>query len=765
MPNINPTLNVPQAEFLQLKNKFRAFVAGFGCMHGDTLVATAFGFKKIKGITSPTLVLSWSHKSSRFELALSGGAFPKGEANLYRVLTEQGEFVASGHHRLLCADGMYRSVESLSVGEKVFASSQNLQQTNLGGFPLSSHANDQRSFQRHASLMGRYADAARQYGQQLLAGLGIAQDTSPLHGGAQQYDHLNVGLGGLVGQECLHNHHYQQFDHHAMSGSNHHAWRHDLSDLNCLREECFAHALLNNQLQSQSPLKSSQDDSLREFDGFVCQCEELASFVVSQSNHTFVCNDTPQFAHNQQASQSEQPLNQAMQDCKFASQDHSYNCSLIKACDILSITQLDQVETYYDMQVLDNNNYVTIDGAIHHNSGKTWVGCSSLCDKSWEFPKVPLGYFAPTYPQIRDIFFPTIDEVAFDWGLKTKIYESNKEVDIYYGRQYRSTIICRSMEKPQTIVGFKIGHALIDELDVMPTVKAQQAWRKIIARMRYKQAGLVNGIDVATTPEGFKFTYEQFVKEANSSDAKRALYGMIQASTYDNEMNLPDDYISSLFESYPAQLISAYLKGQFVNLTSGAVYPDFDRVLNHTDEEIKPNENLIIGMDFNVLKMAAVVYVIRDGKPRALDELVNVRDTPTMARLINERFAGHEIVVIPDAAGQAKSSKNSSESDHQILREHGLKVEVNTTNPAIKDRINATNALILNGEGERTLLVNTNKCPRFTETLEQQIYDDFGMPDKKSGLDHVGDAGTYPLVKRFPIIKPFAKTLSLKTVY
>ena len=98
----------------------------------------------------------------------------------------------------------------------------------------------------------------------------------------------------------------------------------------------------------------------------------------------------------------------------------------------------------------------------------------------------------------------------------------------------------------------------------------------------------------------------EFVKEANSTPAKRALYGMIQASTYDNEANLPDDYISSLFESYPPQLISAYLRGQFVNLTSGAVYPDFDRKLNHTDEEIEPLELLIIGMDFNVLKMAAV---------------------------------------------------------------------------------------------------------------------------------------------------------------
>lgn len=398
-------------------------------------------------------------------------------------------------------------------------------------------------------------------------------------------------------------------------------------------------------------------------------------------------------------------------------------------------------------------------------SGKTWVGCGSVCDKSWQFPKVPLGYFAPTYPQIRDIFFPTIDEVAFDWGLKTKIYESNKEVDLYYGRQYRSTVICRSMEKPQTIVGFKIGHALVDEIDVMPEIKAQTAWRKIIARMRYKQAGLLNGIDVTTTPEGYKFTYNQFVKEANSTPEKRALYGMIQASTYDNELNLPDDYIQSLFQSYPEQLIQAYLKGQFVNLASGAVYPDFDRVLNHTNEEIKSNDVLFVGMDFNVLKMAAVIYVIREGNPYALDELVNVRDTPTMAKLLIERFPQHEMIIFPDAAGQSTSSKNASESDHRILRQNGLKIEVNSVNPAIKDRINALNSQILNSKGERRLKVNTNKCPRFTETLEQQIYDPHGMPDKTAGLDHVGDAGGYFIVKRFPIIRPViqAKPLVLPT--
>lgn len=200
-------------------------------------------------------------------------------------------------------------------------------------------------------------------------------------------------------------------------------------------------------------------------------------------------------------------------------------------------------------------------------------------------PQNKRGYFAPTYPQIRDIFYPTVEEVAHDWGLKVKIVESNKEVHFYSGRQYRGTTICRSMEKPDTIVGFKIGNALVDELDVLKADKARQAWRKIIARMRYKVDGLRNGIDVTTTPEGFKFVYNQFVKAVREKPELRSMYGLVQASTFDNEKNLPDDYIPSLTASYPPELIKAYLNGQFTNLTSGTIYHQFDRVLNNSSEE------------------------------------------------------------------------------------------------------------------------------------------------------------------------------------
>lgn len=391
-------------------------------------------------------------------------------------------------------------------------------------------------------------------------------------------------------------------------------------------------------------------------------------------------------------------------------------------------------------------------------SGKTWVGCSSMAKHFWENPRINAGYFAPTYPQIRDIFYPTMEEVAYDWGLQVDIKESNKEVHFYNGKIYRGTTICRSLDNPSSIVGFKIGHGLIDEIDILNAEKATLAWRKIIARMRYNKAGLKNGLDVTTTPEGFKFVYEQFVKQLREKPHLAKMYGLIQASTYDNAKNLPDDYIESLFESYPKQLIAAYLNGQFVNLASGTVYADFDRKLNHTDEVSKEGEPLHIGMDFNVLKMAAVVYVLRDKKMYAVDELTEVRDTPTMARLIKERFADHAIKIYPDASGQNTSSKSASESDLSILREAGFTLVVDSSNPRVKDRVMATEAMLLNGKGERRLLVNTNRCPKFTEGLEQQVYDKHGEPDKSSGVDHVNDAGTYPVVKLFPIVKKVIQT-------
>jgi hypothetical protein len=396
-------------------------------------------------------------------------------------------------------------------------------------------------------------------------------------------------------------------------------------------------------------------------------------------------------------------------------------------------------------------------------SGKTWVGCGGICKGMWEHPKINQGYFAPTYPQIRDIFYPTIEEVAHDWGLRVKINTSNKEVHFYSGRQYRGTTICRSMEIPDSIVGFKIGNALVDELDVMKAVKARQAWRKIIARMRYKVDGLRNGIDVTTTPEGFKFVYQQFVKALREDPELSTLYGLVQASTFDNAKNLPADYIPSLMRSYPPELIGAYLRGKFTNLRSGTVYHQFDRVKNNCTDEEQPGEALHIGMDFNVGKMAAIVHVIRDGLPRAVNEITKVYDTPAMIKRIQEEFwtydgrkyvPSRQIYIYPDASGDSRKSTNASTTDIAQLEQAGFNVMVDEANPPVKDRINAMNAMFCNGEGARRYLVNVNRCSVYADCLEQQIWKENGEPDKSDDVDHAPDAGGYFIYKKYPIVKP-----------
>lgn len=385
-------------------------------------------------------------------------------------------------------------------------------------------------------------------------------------------------------------------------------------------------------------------------------------------------------------------------------------------------------------------------------SGKSWAGCAANCMHMLNHPRIESGYFAPSFPHIRDIYYPTIDEVAADWGMTVRVKTSDHEVDFYGGGRYRGTTICRSMDRPETIVGFKIGHAHIDELDVMPTAKAQTAWRKIIARMRYKVAGLRNGVDVTTTPEGFRFTYQRFVQEVQKTPSLRASYGILHASTHQNAKNLPDDYISTLMDDYPPQLIEAYLHGRFVNLTSGSVYPEFSRTANHTDETMQPGEPLHVGMDFNVQRMAAVISVIRDGEPRTVAELTKIRDTPAMIAALKDRFYGHHITVYPDASGKARKTVNSTETDQKLLREAGFTVLVNHSNPAVRDRVAAVNAMILNANGQRRWRINTDLCPVTTQLLEQQAYDTNGDPTKDGTEDPI-DAVGYFLAHRYPIIR------------
>ena len=363
-------------------------------------------------------------------------------------------------------------------------------------------------------------------------------------------------------------------------------------------------------------------------------------------------------------------------------------------------------------------------------SGKSRAGTLKTIEKKKQYPGIDVAYYLPTYGLIEDIAYPNFEEALRLAGIPYVLHKSSKTIQTKLGK-----IIFRSMDNPNYIVGYEVGYSIVDEADILGLKKMNEALIKIVARNRLPLPdGASNHMDFISTPEGFEFMYQFFVKNTNKNR------NLIRARTQDNPY-LPPDYIETLSEIYTKEQLEAYLGGEFVNLTAGTVYYNFDRNLNHTDEEILPREVLHIGMDFNITNMNATIGVIRKGNPRTLAEISGVYDTMTMIEIIKKDYKSHSIVVYPDASGDSRDTA-TVETDHKLLKKAKFKVISPKSNPPVKTRVTTMNVGFKNSKDERDHLINTNNCPVLTEGLEQQAYKK-GIPDKNSGHDHITEANGY----------------------
>ena len=215
-------------------------------------------------------------------------------------------------------------------------------------------------------------------------------------------------------------------------------------------------------------------------------------------------------------------------------------------------------------------------------------------------------------------------------------------------------------------------------------------------------------------------------------------YLAIRTNFTNNYENLNEEAIKEFeklfFDDF--HYFATHILGLIPNEQGDVVYNDYSRTLCATDRLIRQGDALQIGMDFNITKMSAVVHVVENGVEHAVAELVNIYDTHTMAKTIAERYAGHKIIIYPDASGQNR--KTSGTTDVKILESFGFTVRARASNPPVRDRINVLNTKLRKGSYK----VNPYTCPELAKAFEQLKYKN-GEPDKLSGLDHVTDAAGY----------------------
>lgn len=379
-------------------------------------------------------------------------------------------------------------------------------------------------------------------------------------------------------------------------------------------------------------------------------------------------------------------------------------------------------------------------------SGKTYALIHQAVIDASTSRHALIAIYAPTYDLVRLIIAPRLQEELTDLGIE---YEYNKTENYIRTKSAQfGDFILRSLDTPERIVGYQSYRAHIDEIDILPEKQADQAWNKIMARNRQKLPNVKiqqNRVCAYSTPEGFNFVYNRWVKN------KAEGYEIVKASSRTNPF-LPDDYISSLETTYTKELVAAYIDGEFVNLTQGTVYNSYNRIAHNSNEKIIKGETLYIGCDFNVTKMAASIFVKRNGGKEfhAVEELTSMYDTPEMIEVIKSKYKDHQIIMYPDASGTNRKTNNASVSDITLLSRAGFEIRANRKNPLVKDRIISVNTAFSNG----LVYINQKNCPTIASCLEQQSYNDNGEPDKKSGKDHQNDATGYLIVYEMPVKKP-----------
>jgi len=153
-----------------------------------------------------------------------------------------------------------------------------------------------------------------------------------------------------------------------------------------------------------------------------------------------------------------------------------------------------------------------------------------------------------------------------------------------------------------------------------------------------------------------------------------------------------------------------------------------------------------------------VVFGVRENKAYALDGFA-VYDTEAVATAIM-KYKNKEIIVYPDATG-AKSTSNSSKSDIDILRGHGLNINAPKANGAVRDRINSVNRLF----AQDRLYIN-DRIEKLSYALQTQAYKDNGKPEKwdehKGGaIDDWNDALGYFIVRKFGLRDNMVKKIKV----
>lgn len=370
--------------------------------------------------------------------------------------------------------------------------------------------------------------------------------------------------------------------------------------------------------------------------------------------------------------------------------------------------------------------------------GKTHLACVEMLTRAASLQAANVWYVAPTYRMAKEIAWRQLKALTPREYVAGKPNETDLTIPLVNG----SVMALRGADNPDSLRGVGLDFVVPDEFAYIQ----REAWDDVLRPALADRGGSALFI---TSPAGHNWAYDLYLRGKEGEPGWRSW----QFTTLDGGRVSPEE-LEEARRTLDARVFRQEFEASFETL-HGRVYSNFDRDV-HIDASVEDTgAELLVGMDFNVNPMSAVIAVRAADECHVLDALeLPVSNTEEMAAELRRRYPNRRIIVCPDPSGRArKTSAPVGQTDFTILQRAGFKVRAPNVAPLVVDRENNTQALLRSADGRVRIKVHPRAKALIRGWDGLTYKEGTSQRDKTLGLDHICDAFDYMAWQEFNVLK------------
>jgi phage terminase large subunit len=372
--------------------------------------------------------------------------------------------------------------------------------------------------------------------------------------------------------------------------------------------------------------------------------------------------------------------------------------------------------------------------------GKTYLAMRELA-KQARLPNKTTFYVAPTYRQAKQTVWKPLKAKLNKLNWIEKVNESDLSITLVNG----SVIGLRGADKFDSLRGIGLDYLVMDEF----SYTKMEAWTEVLRPTLSDTNGSAMFI---TTPAGQgNWSFDMYQKGQQEDDKEWASW---QFTTLEGG-RVSEDEIEQARRDLDDRTFRQEYEASFETY-SGQIYYNFstNRHVTEYTGNFEACTTIYIGCDFNVNPISAGIAVKTMNGLHLIDEvIIYSSNTDELVQEIKTRYPKKKVVIYPDPSGVQRRTSANGRTDVSILQNAGFTVKHRHKHPAVRDRINSVNSMLLTSDGTVKVKVSP-KCKHIINGLSKQVFKEgTQIPDKSSGFDHTNDAIGYMIEYLFPIRK------------